>query len=136
VLQSTCRIAAFCAAILSGCSQHAPLPPLASDGDQSAARAAFEQILAAHKSGDRETIGNALSQQALARGQREDGKTTNDKSRVVESVRQAFGENPKITKVYGTRTGTVIEIERSPGKFREFEMLKENGTWKLQPFSS
>jgi hypothetical protein len=124
------------ASLLAGCAQHPPLPPVVGAEEQATARTAFEQFQAALERGDQDKVWDGLS----ARSQRikESGgkQGPGEKAKALELARQLFGRKPKIKEVFGTRSGTVIGLEYPDGKNREFEMVLEDGAWKLNLFSS
>jgi hypothetical protein len=123
---------------LAGCARTPNLPPVAGPEDQAAGRAAFEQLLTALEGGDQEKVWAGLSAQSQHRLRQEPvgKKGAGEKAKAVEAVRKAVGPKPKIKEVIGTRAGIILGVEYAEGKFREFEMVFEEGAWKLNLFSS
>jgi hypothetical protein len=125
--------------VFAGCAQHPPLPPVIGPDGQSAARTAFEQVLAALESGNQDKVWEGLSvrsqfriKENLAAGKQGQG----EKAKAAETLRGIVGRKPKIKDVRGTRSGVEIEFEYSAGKTRDLEMVSEDGAWKLNLFSS
>jgi hypothetical protein len=130
--------AAVLAPLLVGCARHPPLPPVVGAEGETAARAAFEKFTEAVDRGDQDKVWAGLSARSQYRlqGGGEGEKKTGDRTKVLETVRKAVGRNPKVKDARGTRAGVNIEIETAPGRTREFEMVLEDGAWKLNLFSS
>ena len=136
---SSLVVAAVLAPLLAGCARHPPLPPVIGAEGEAAARAVFEKLTEAVDRGDQDKVWEGLSarsQYRLRGGGEGEKKTTGDRTKVLETVRRTVGRNPKVKDARGTRAGVNIEIETAPGKTREFEMVLEDGAWKLNLFSS
>jgi hypothetical protein len=125
---------------LAGCARNPDLPPVVGPEDQAAARAAFEQLLAALEGGDQDKVWAGLSAQTQRRIQQDFAagrkKGDSERAKAVETLRKTVGAKPKVKEVFGTRAGTIIGVEYAEGKSRELEMVFEDGAWKLNLFSS
>jgi hypothetical protein len=135
----------FLSLLVAGCSRVPDLPPVIGSEGQSLAKTAFEQILEALESGNEDKVWEGLSARSQSRiketfaaeRKTERGKKSlSEQAKAVEVLRGIVGRKPKIQGTRGTRSGVEVDFEYADGKVRDLEMVLEDGTWKLNLFSS
>jgi len=130
--------------LLAGCTRGPDLPPVIGPEEQSMARAAFVEILAALESGNQDKVWEGLSarsqfrikENAAERAADKGKQSQSEKAKAVEVLRGIVGRKPKVQGTRGTRSGVEVDFEYADGKVRDLEMVLEGGAWKVNLFSS
>jgi hypothetical protein len=121
--------------VLAGCKREPDLPPIIGPEGQSAAKAAFVEILQALDSGNQDKVWECLSTRSQSRIKAEKGKQS-EKAKALEVLRGIVGPKAKVKDTRGTRFGVEVEFEYAQGQSRDLVMVLEDGAWKLNLFSS